>query len=74
MRCGTVIELDPDIDPIAGDEPAGGRHNHGLWRFVQFGQRKQDAKRVAFEEVAEAGRAIAAGKPDFGMAANASSV
>jgi hypothetical protein len=72
MRFGTVIEFDADIDPIAGDKSAGGRHNHGLWRFVQIGQREQDAKRVAFEEVAEAGCAIAAGKPDFGTAPNGS--
>jgi hypothetical protein len=71
MRGRTFIKLDGDIDPIAGDEPAGGRHNHRLRRFVRLGQGEQDAKRVAFEEMAEAGRAMANRKKEFGSAVDA---
>jgi hypothetical protein len=59
-------ELDADIQPVTGDEPARCRDDDRDRRIACGRRRKQDAQRVALVEMRESGDAVAPGEADFG--------
>jgi hypothetical protein len=66
MRRRSWGELDANIQPVTGDEPARCRDYDGDWRIACGRRRKQDAQRVALVEMREAGDAVTLSETDFG--------
>ena len=66
MRRCSCGELDADIEPVTGDQPARRRDNDRDRRIACGGRREQDAQRVALIEMREVRDAVAAGEADFG--------
>ena len=68
MRGGAVIELNGDIEAVAGDKTARGGDDGGVWRLAGFRPREQHPQRIALIQVNKASGPVAPGKADFGNA------
>ena len=68
MRRRALPRPDCDFDPVAGDQSAGGRHQHRCRQIVYWRHWKQYTQRVALVEVREAGPSVADGETDLGEA------
>jgi hypothetical protein len=66
MRRRPGGELNLDIQPVPGDEPARGSDDDRGRRIACGGRREQDAQRVALIEMRKARDTVAPGEADFG--------
>jgi hypothetical protein len=54
-----------DIQSVAGDEPTGGRDDHGERWITRIRGREQHAQRIALIEMGQPGDAVLLAKADF---------